>query len=89
MGIFKTAQDETTNPISVYCKISDSDDEGDYNWARADLSGRSFSGANMDSIDRRNIVIFTQEQWEKVLNNIKQLESQVAEYEIATRSMGS
>ena len=89
MGIFKKAQDETTTPISVYCKISDSDDDGNYNWARADLSGWSFSGANMDSIDRKNIVIFTQDQWEKVLNNIKQLESQVAEYEIATRSMGS
>jgi hypothetical protein len=89
MGIFKTAQNETTNPILVYCEINDSNEDGDYKWARADLSGRSFSGANMDSIDRRNIVIFTQEQWEKVLNNIKQLESQVAEYEIATRSIGS
>ena len=72
-------------PTPAYCEIND---DGD-NWARIDLNFDPIAKADIDLIDHNNVFIFTQEQWEDTVKRIEQLESQVAEYEIAVRSMGS
>jgi len=57
-------------PTPAYCEIIE---EYDKNFVRIDLIFDPIAKADIDSFDRKNIVIFTQEQWEKVLNNINQL----------------
>ena len=72
-------------PTHAYCEINDDDD----NWVRIDLDFDPIAKADIDSFDHKNIVIFTQDVWLETVNRIEQLESQVAEYEIAVRGMGS
>ena len=70
-------------PIPAYCEINEENDD----WVRVDLNFDAIVKNDIELIDHNNVFIFTQQQWLDTVKRIEQLESKVAEYEIAVRSM--